>query len=149
MFDTKNLPPMPLSHKALITVLPTSNLGSGTDSKLRKAVLFMAKKLNKSRCKGVYDRVGMNYCWSFLTFLLGLCSSMSMGYERLTGFWTEWDEVDLALSFLSADARMGVLLKMKLSWWEASTILSLKLVNFFLLCFLSFWDIVVDDILLL
>ena len=74
---------------------------------------------------------------------------MSMGYERLTGFWTECDVVDLALSFLSADARMGVLLKMKLSWCEASTILSLKLVNFFLLCFLSFWDIVVDDILLL
>lgn len=60
MFDTKNLPPIPLSHNALITVLPTSNLGSGTDSKLRKAVLLMAKKLNKSLCKGVYESVGMN-----------------------------------------------------------------------------------------
>ncbi len=53
-----------------------------------------------------------------------------------------WD--DLALSFLRADAKIGVLLKMKLSWWDASTILSFELENFFLLKFFYFDDIVVD-----
>ena len=70
---------------------------------------------------------------------------MSMGYDLLIGFCTDDAVEDLALSFLSADARIGVLLKMKLSWWDASTILSLKPLNFFLLFFLSFSDIIVVD----
>lgn len=87
------------------------------------------------------------YCY-FLTFLLIFCSSISIGYDLLTGFCTDDGVDDLALSFFSADANIGVLLKMKLSWWDASTILSLKLPNFFLLFFLSFSDIIVVDSIL-
>ena len=97
-------------------MLPTSNLGSGTDSKFLNAVLLIAKKLNRSLCNGVYDKVGVKSYKFFFTFLFIFCSSMSMGYDRLMGFWIEDEPVlDLALSFFRADARMGVLLKMKLS----------------------------------
>ena len=145
MLVTRYLPPIPLSHNAVNTVLPTSNLGSGTDSKFLKAVLLIEKKLNNSRCRGVYESVGRKSYNVFFTFLLGFCSSMSIGSVLLIGFGIEDEPVlDLALSFLRADARIGVLLKMKLSWCEASTILSLGLVNFFLLNFFYFSGIVVD-----
>lgn len=141
---TKNFPPIPRSQSAVKTVLPTSNLGSGTDSKFFKADLLIEKKLNKSLWRGVYDKEGTNSSILFFTFLATLGYSTSIGEDLLTGFGADVDEADLALSFLSADARMGVLLKMKSSWWEASTILSLLLVNFFLLNFFYFSDMLLN-----
>ncbi len=52
----------------------------------------------------------------FFTLLLTLdYYYTSIGWDLFIGFGTDEDEVDLAFSFLRADARIGVLLKMKLS----------------------------------
>ncbi len=142
MLVTKYFPPMPRSLRAVKTVLPTSNFGSGTISKFFNAVLLIEKKLNKSRWSGVYEREGTNSSMFFFTLLLTLDYYTSIGCDRFIGFGIDEDEVDLAFSFLRADARIGVLLKMKLSWWEASTILSFGFVNFFLLNFFYPDDIV-------
>lgn len=51
----------------------------------------------------------------FFTFFATFGYQTSIGEDLLMGFGAEVDEADFALSFLRADARMGVLLKMKSS----------------------------------